>query len=131
MKKAMKLFDKNNEEFIHKIQGKDYIIYFLSEIKMGKNAKMSDLYPEEELLEAHFFDPKEYLHLYPYEEGIYAAAFEDEGDEDFIEEELLLRYKTMREIRCRKYIAYDVYGQAYVEMTRPVELGRREKNGEK
>ena len=70
MKKAMELFDKNKEEFIHKIQGKDYIIYFLSEIKMGKNAKMSDLYPEEELLEAHFFDPKEYLHLYPYEEGI-------------------------------------------------------------
>lgn len=131
MKKEMKLFDKNNEEFVHKIQGKDYIIYFLSEIKMGKNAKMSDLCPEEELLEAHFFDSGEYLHLYPYEDGIHEAVFVDEGDEDFIEEVLLLRHKTMSDIRCRKYIAYDVFGQAYVEMTRPVELGRREKNGKK
>ena len=46
-------FLNNKEQAGELIAGKSYMIYFLSELKMGKNADLSLLIPEEEILEAH------------------------------------------------------------------------------
>lgn len=123
MRKERVVFLENRAECLEKIRGKDYIIYFLSEVRMGKNADPSILEQVEELLEAHFFDSREYLHLFPCDEIFYMVSFVDEPEkDDTIEERQLMRNREIREICCRKYIEYDRFGQAYVKMIRPVEF---------
>lgn len=120
-----KKFTDHRKEIEARIAGKDYIIYFLSEMKTGKDADRSLLNPEEEILEAHFFDEREYIHLYPYDETLRAAIFSDTGEEDRIDGSYLLRNRDFSELVYRQYVAYDEYGQAYVERVRPVCLRRR------
>ena len=78
MKKDTLNFLNNKEQIGELIAGKSYIIYFLSELKMGSNADLSLLIPEEEILEAHFFDQREYIHLFELDDKLQAAVFRDD-----------------------------------------------------
>ena len=119
MKKDTLNFLNNKEQIGELIAGKSYIIYFLSELKMGKNADLSLLIPEEEILEAHFFDQREYIHLFELDDKLQAAVFKDGSGEDYISEIHVLQNSKFRALECRKYVSYDEYGQAYIEMVRP------------
>lgn len=112
-------FLNDKEQVGELIAGKSYMIYLLSELKMGKNADLSLLIPEEEILEAHFFDQREYIHLFELDDKLQAAVFKDDSGEDYISEIHVLQNSKFRTLECRKYVSYDEYGQAYIEMVRP------------
>lgn len=112
-------FLNDKEQVGELIAGKSYMIYLLSELKMGKNADLSLLIPEEEILEAHFFDQREYIHLFELDDKLQAAVFKDDSGEDYISEIHILQNSKFRTLECRKYVSYDEYGQAYIEMVRP------------
>ena len=112
-------FLNDKEQVGELIAGKSYMIYLLSELKMGKNADLSLLIPEEEILEAHFFDQREYIHLFELDDKLQAAVFRDDLGEDYISEIHVLQNSKFRTLECRKYVSYDEYGQAYIEMVRP------------
>lgn len=120
MKKDTLNFLNNKEQIGELIAGKSYIIYFLSELKIGSNADLSLLIPEKEILEAHFFDQREYIHLFELDDKLQAAVFRDDLGEDYISEVHVLQNSKFRALECRQYAAYDEYGQAYIEMIRPV-----------
>lgn len=122
MQKYTLNFLDNKEQVGELIAGKSYMIYFLSELKMGKNADLSLLFPEEEVLEAHFFDQREYIHLFELDDELWAAVFKDDAEEDYISEVHILQNSEFRALECRKYVAYDGDGQAYIEMVRPAEF---------
>ena len=89
-------FLNNKEQAGELIAGKSYMIYFLSELKMGKNADLSLLIPEEEILEAHFFDQREYIHLFELDDKLQAAVFKDDSGEDYISEIHVLQNSKFR-----------------------------------
>ena len=122
MRKQKLLFKEEQEKLGEWIRGKDYIAYFLSELRIGKNADDTIFSPQEELLEAHYFDDTEYVHVFQYKEEFCAVCFTDEQKEDCISEVHFLRNRDFAKVECRKYISYDEYGQAYIEMIRPVQL---------
>lgn len=147
MKKSILENITGNAELCRMISGKDYILYRLSKMQIGKNAAPGLLDNPEEIIEAHFFNRSQYIHIFTYEDHLIAAVFEDSGSEgngegqekaaeaansaeadqdEVFEEKQYMRDKTYKVLLCRKYISYDKpYGQAYVSMMRPVELGEK------
>lgn len=125
---ARKLISLEEKEKINElIQGKDYIIYCLSSMQIGKDAVPEFLWNNlEEVLEARFFDEQKELHIYDFEGSLKASLFCEEGDEEYMEETQYIREKGMREILIRKYISYEeAFGQAYIRDMRPVRVIRQ------
>ena len=110
-------WNANDAEFRKKIQGKDYIILKLSEYLVGKDADEALLEDADEIMEAHFFNEEEWIHIYEYDGEFWMNVIKDNGAE-YKNVEFILR--SSQTLVCRKPIAYDNYGQAYFEYMRPV-----------
>ena len=104
-----------------RIEGKDYIIYGLSELLMGKQAGRTLLDKPEELYEARFFDEQEEIHLFDFDGSMKVSLTDDEGEE-IITEIQCQRNGEFPQIEIKKYIRYDEYNQAYVYHMRPSRL---------
>lgn len=104
------------------IQGKNYILYMMSALKMGKQADAALYWENEaEILEARFFDEKGELHIFDFE-GEKRAVYicdEEEDEANIMKEYQYLRDPEHKELEVKKYIAYDEFGQAYVKAMRP------------
>lgn len=109
------------EEALDRIEGKDYIIYGLSELLMGKHAERTMLDRPEELYEARFFNEKEEIHLFEFDGCMKVSLANDEGEE-IITEIQFQRNEKFPQIEIKKYIKYDEYNQAYVYHMRPSRL---------
>lgn len=57
--------------------------------------------------------------MFELDEKLQAAVFKDDSGEDYISEIHVLQNSKFRALECRKYVSYDEYGQAYIEMVRP------------
>ena len=101
------------EEAMDRIVGKDYIIYGISELRIGKQAGKEMLDRPEEIYEARFFDEQEEIHLFDFDGSMKVALTDDEGEE-VITEIQYQRNAEFPQIEIRKYIRYDEYNQAYV-----------------
>ena len=72
---------------------------------------------EENLLEARIFTEGKELHIFRFEDSLRAVETVGNSDDDFFEEEQLLRERFGHSITVRNYIDYDSDGQAYIIRT--------------
>ena len=109
------------DEAMDRISGKDYIIYGISELLVGKQAGREMLSKPEEIYEARFFDEQEEIHLFDFDGNMKISLTNDDGEE-IIKETQYQRNAEFPQIEIRKYIRYDEYNQAYVYHMRPSRL---------
>ena len=101
MRKQKLLFKEEQEKLGEWIRGKDYIAYFLSELRIGKNADDTIFSPQEELLEAQEDMGVEFI-------DVDIQAFKDQVagvQEDMLEDNENIRdiYDHIQEVNA-KYI---------------------------
>jgi len=83
----------------------------LKDIQLDKNT----------LIEARFFNKDKEIHIFKQDIFKAVAFIEDEMDESFEEEHLLID-GFGKKLRVKNYIAYDYENQAYIAYTRPVDV---------
>ena len=120
---------ENSGEMAGFMNGRDYVAYFLSSMRMGRDAGKLKLFENmEELIEAYIFNENEAVHIFDFEGTMKAVHYSD-GDEKPIRRTQLIRNKkicdgNIRAVVVADYIGYDEYGQAYVKYSRPYKLVR-------
>ena len=88
----------------------------ISSVVLTSVNKADDL-EEENLLEARIFTEGKELHIFRFEDSLRAVETVGNSDDDFFEEEQLLRERFGHSITVRNYIDYDRDGQAYIIRT--------------
>lgn len=88
----------------------------ISSVVLTSVNKADDL-EEENLLEARIFTEGKELHIFRFEDSLRAVETVGNSDDDFFEEEQLLRERFGHSIMVRNYIDYDSDGQAYIIRT--------------
>jgi len=101
------------------------LIYMLSEVKLMDNWAQTYI-DWDEILEARFFDRSGELHIFYYDDKISAVEIIDDTEHTILNEYALIdKFRNVGNgIIVRQNINYDEDGQAYVQLTRLVEIVR-------
>lgn len=107
------------------------LVYLFGEILLGITEEIKDRINWNECIEARFFSNDKELHLFDYNGEQRAILVKDveEADEEYeiIDKKcpLARQFQNYEQYKIRQYISYDEDGQAFVELTRLVELTER------
>lgn len=96
----------------------EFIIYYFDRLNAGKGKAGIDL---DSVNEAFFFDGSRCLHIYR-EDEIKGLLYEEDGSEEILEEEQIVKFRGIKKIIVKKFIEYDEDNQAYISMILPSKL---------